>query len=84
MRLWENRPHDHRLSHQPHAVQHVVLPPDAIQRNGIHIGVEEVAQTADELLEGEALRALREGEELYDVGVGEGVEADVEEAGIAR
>lgn len=80
MRLGKHGPYDARFDDQPHAVQHVVSPAHGIEGDGVDICVEEVAEAADELLECEALRALREGEEFDDVRVGQGAEANVVES----
>lgn len=64
MRLREKEVHRQDLYHDPHAINNVVLPPDAVERDGVDVRVEEHGGAHAELLDGYSLRALLEGKEF--------------------
>lgn len=70
------------LDENPHAVDNVVFPTDGIERDGIHVCVEEDGYTHGKLLYGNALRSLAVGEYLYQVRVGKSIPPNVVESGV--
>ncbi len=46
------------LNHYPHAVNKVILPPNAVQCYWIDVGVEEDSEPDSQLLDGDTLRTL--------------------------
>ena len=62
MRLREEHVHCRDLDQDPHAVHDVVFPANAVQRNRVHVGIEEDGEPDGQLLDCDALGTLLIGE----------------------